>query len=254
MRLSEETRQAIVELFQRHFPRGKLYLFGSRVNPNARGGDIDLLCEMDGDPAALIKKKSAFLIALEKRIGEQQIDFVLYQPSETPDLAIAKIAKETGVRIDMNDNIESCVAIAERHNKRLSWAIKKMASFMPLTAERFEKLSDEEVAILDMFSTRFGKLQDILGVKVLPMILELTEEPGVYLTFIDKLNRLEKMLAIPSADDWSAFRKVRNSFTHDYPDNPKLNASLLNAAYEQGKKLQSTFDYIKNYIQKTIKP
>ncbi len=253
MRLSPKTRQAIVELFQQYFPKGKLYLFGSRADPNARGGDIDLLCEMEGDSKELINKRSAFLIALEKRIGEQKIDFVLYQPSENPDLKIAQIAKKTGVRIDMNDDIELSMETADRHNKRLTWAIKKMANIMPLTADRFEKLTDDELAFFDVFSTRFSKLQNILGTKVLPAILEVTQEPGEYPTFIDKLNRLEKMGAIPSADEWTEFREIRNQFTHDYPDDPQLNANLLNNAYTQGKKLQSTFAYIKKYIQKNIK-
>lgn len=252
IRLPIKTQIIIAKLFQKYFPAGKLYLFGSRVNLDERGGDIDLLCEMDGDPKDLIEKRSAFLIELEKKIGEQKIDFVLYQPSENFDLKIAKKAKETGVRIDMNDDIESSMVMAEKHDKRLTWSMNEMKKFMPLTPEHFEKLTNEEVAILDMFATRFAKLQDILGVTILPMILELTEEPGIYATFIDKLNRLEKMGVIPSSDEWSKFREVRNSFTHEYPNNPALNADLLNDAYKQGKKLQSTFTHIQKYIQKNI--
>ena len=107
MRLPKKTQQEIIRLFSNYFPTGKLYLFGSRVDPNAKGGDIDLLCEIEGDASILLEKRSAFLIALQKKIGEQKIDFVLYRPSEQPDLPIAKIAKSTGVRIDMNDNLES---------------------------------------------------------------------------------------------------------------------------------------------------
>ncbi|OGT33380.1 MAG: hypothetical protein A3C44_03870 [Gammaproteobacteria bacterium RIFCSPHIGHO2_02_FULL_39_13] len=153
----------------------------------------------------------------------------------------------------MNDDIDSSMAMAEQHDKRLVWSMNEMKKFMPLTPERFEKLTNEEVAILDMFATRFAKLQDMLGVTIFPMILELTEEPGIYPTFIDKLNRLEKMDVIPSSDAWSEFRKVRNSFTHEYPNNPALNASLLNDAYKQAKKLQSTFVHVKKYIQKILR-
>lgn len=99
MRLPTETQEAIIRLFQKHFPDGKLYLFGSRVDPKARGGDIDLLCELDGDPAILIEKKLAFLVELDQAIGEQQVDLVLYRPKNNPDSDIAKIAKKTGVRL-----------------------------------------------------------------------------------------------------------------------------------------------------------
>ena len=99
MRLSIMEQQAIVDLYHQHFPGGKLYLFGSRVNDLARGGDIDLLCELDGDPSVLVTKKMAFLLDLEQAIGEQQIDFILYRPSITPESTIANVAKKTGVRL-----------------------------------------------------------------------------------------------------------------------------------------------------------
>lgn len=250
MRLPQKTRVAIATLFRKYFPEGKLYLFGSRVNPSARGGDIDLLCEQDGDTKILLDQKAAFLSELYATIGEQKIDFVLYRPSHPIDSPIVRIAKETGIRIDMNNNIKYYLDTAERHNHRLAWAMSQMQRWMPLTAERFEKLTNEELAALEMFASRFGKLQNILGVKILPLILEITQEPGDYPTFIDKLNRLEKIGAIPSADAWSLFREIRNGFTHDYPDDPELNADFLNHAYEQGKQLQITFDHIKKYIGK----
>jgi len=46
--------------------------------------------------------------------------------------------------------------------------------------------------VLDQFSTRFGKLQDLMGAKLFPGVLELTKEPGELKAFIDKLYRLEK--------------------------------------------------------------
>ncbi|EKD91670.1 MAG: hypothetical protein ACD_29C00451G0002 [uncultured bacterium] len=150
-------------------------------------------------------------------------------------------------------NIHSDVATCDRHNKHFTWSIKKMANFMPITSARFANLSEEEFAILELFSSRFGKLQDTMGTKIFPAILELTQEPGVYPTFIDKLNRLEKIGAIPSSADWQIFRKIRNQFSHEYPDDPKLNAALLNRAYEQGKILQKTFEHVKQFIAEKIK-
>ena len=149
-------------------------------------------------------------------------------------------------------NIQSHILTCDRHNKHFSWSIKKMADFMPMTGDRFNQLSEEEFAVLEVFSTRFGKLQDALGTKVFPAILELTQEPGVYPIFIDKLNRLEKMGAIPSSLEWQNFRKIRNQFAHEYPDDPDLNASLLNLAYEQGKVLQQAFLHVKKFICEKI--
>src|SRR3990167_351038 len=99
MRLSTENLEAIIRLFKQYFPTGKLYLFGSRVNSEKRGGDIDLLCEQDGDPAQLIEKKIACLVALDQVIGEQKVDLVIYRPKDNPDSEIAKIAKKTGIKL-----------------------------------------------------------------------------------------------------------------------------------------------------------
>jgi hypothetical protein len=56
--------------------------------------------------------------------------------------------------------------------------------------------------VLDQFSTRFGKLQDVIGAKLFPAVLKLTKEPGELKTFIDKVYRLEKIDAIASAEEW----------------------------------------------------
>lgn len=42
-----------------------------------------------------------------------------------------------------------------------------------------------------MMTTRFDKLQNIIGLKIFPIIINLLEEDAV--AFIDKLNKLEKL-------------------------------------------------------------
>ena len=152
----------------------------------------------------------------------------------------------------MKAEIQSYLATCERHNKHLTWALGKMDDFIPLSGVHFSSLSEEDLAVLEMFVSRFTKLQDSLGNKVLPAILELTQEPGDYPSFIDKLHRLEKIEAIPSCADWQNFRKIRNQFVHDYPDDADLNAANVNAAYAQAKKLQQVFEHIKTFIARRL--
>lgn len=152
----------------------------------------------------------------------------------------------------MKSEIQSYLLTCDRHNKHLTWALGKMTHFIPISGAQFNNLSEENLAILEMFASRFTKLQDALGNKVLPAILELTQEPGEYPSFIDKLHRLEKIGAIPSTVDWQNFRKIRNQFVHDYPDDGDLNAANVNAAHEQAIKLQQVFEHIKKFISQRI--
>lgn len=55
-----------------------IVLFGSRVDPRRRGGDIDLLVTLDSSPPVDVYRFTQRLrIALEDRLGEQHIDLVV---------------------------------------------------------------------------------------------------------------------------------------------------------------------------------
>lgn len=144
--------------------------------------------------------------------------------------------------------INEIVKVCEHHANRLNWAMTQLHSHFPLSAERLENLSDIEIAVLDQFSTRFAKLQDAMGAKLFPAILELTKEQGEFKAFVDKLNQLEKIGAIRSAEDWLLLREVRNAFAHDYPDDLELQANVLSQSYLLAKNLLTTFDDSKVFI------
>lgn len=57
----------------------RIYLFGSRVNDSARGGDIDLLLVVDhNDDRELLRRKRLDLnVNLIKQLGERRIDLVV---------------------------------------------------------------------------------------------------------------------------------------------------------------------------------
>lgn len=89
MRLSERQVEAIRESFLKTFKSGTLYLFGSRVNDERKGGDIDLYIVPD-QQTDLGRKKIAFLAELKRRIGEQKIDVVLDRHQNRPIDSVAK--------------------------------------------------------------------------------------------------------------------------------------------------------------------
>jgi len=139
--------------------------------------------------------------------------------------------------------------VCERHADRLRWAMLQLQAHFPLTGQSLSQLNDMEIAILDQFSTRFAKLQDLMGASLFPAVLELTKEPSNLRAFIDKLHQLEKIGALSSAEDWLLLREVRNSFSHDYPDDPELQAQMLNHTYPLANNLLKTFAEIQVFIQ-----
>lgn len=134
-------------------------------------------------------------------------------------------------------NFEGILTICKKHAERLSWALESLSEKYPFNPFIVQGLNDVELAICDQFLVRYSKLQDLMGAKLLPAILELTYEQGELNTFIDKLNRLEKIGAIDSTSEWLELREMRNQLAHDYPDDPNIQSSLLNKAYSNSQRV-----------------
>ena len=96
-------------------------------------------------------------------------------------------------------------------------------------AESVEHITSEQRRLLDQLAYRFSKLQDSMGIKLLPALLDLTEEPlPESATFAEKLQRLERLGAIESVERWRELRETRNQLAHEYEDAPALRAAALN--------------------------
>ncbi len=148
----------------------------------------------------------------------------------------------------MTDACSNALMTCRRHAERLIWARSHIA--FPLTPETLVTMDGMGLAILDQFSTRFAKLQDAMGTKLFPAVLELIKEPGDLSAFIDQLHRLEKTGAIPSAENWLLLREMRNQFAHDYPDDPQIQVALLNKASRLSFDLIATLDRIQQFARK----
>jgi hypothetical protein len=127
-----------------------------------------------------------------------------------------------------------------------------LKALRPLTPEKLAALSAVDLAVFDQFVARFGKLQDTMGTKLLPAILEITKEHGDLTAFIDKLNRLEKIGAIPSAEQWLKLREMRNQFAHDYPEDPEIQAALLNKALDLADEMLQTMNNAIQYAERYL--
>jgi uncharacterized protein with HEPN domain len=82
---------------------------------------------------------------------------------------------------------------------------------------------------LDAFVSRFGRLQDTVGDKLLPALLNaLAETLG---PAIDNLDKAEKFGFIDSVDEWMEMRKLRNQMVHEYIEDLTVLASALRAGH-----------------------
>jgi uncharacterized protein len=71
-------------------------LFGSRLDDQAKGGDIDLFVETPSPQANRALAAAQLAASIERRLGEQRIDVVLVDPDTAPQ-PIHQIARAQGV-------------------------------------------------------------------------------------------------------------------------------------------------------------
>ena len=81
-------------------------------------------------------------------------------------------------------------------------------------------LTKEQLRILDQFAYRYIRLQDDMGMKLFPAVLRVLGEDVASMSMVDRLNRLEQLGWIYSAEAWMEHLRIRNEFAHDYPEAP----------------------------------
>jgi predicted nucleotidyltransferase len=100
MRLNIKQREIIEKTAIRHFGKDvRVYLFGSRVLEEARGGDIDLYLEAVPEEMGTVKKKIAFIVDLKKDLGDQKID-VVFKSTEIKMSRFQQIIDNTKIPIN----------------------------------------------------------------------------------------------------------------------------------------------------------
>jgi hypothetical protein len=106
----------------------------------------------------------------------------------------------------------------------------------------FEKLNLQERAVLEAYLKRFASLQDYLGAKVFPLLLE---NKGIIANRMSEVVSVVEKEGIIDLDIWIKFRQVRNELEHDYPDD-------LEEALEDLKYCIDNFDEIEEIVKKVF--
>jgi hypothetical protein len=121
-----------------------------------------------------------------------------------------------------------------------------------LDAAWVERLENEEdlAERLDAFVSRFGRMQDTLGDKLIPSLLRsLAEKPG---SALDNLNRAEKLGLLTSVVEWLDARNLRNKLVHEYMVDAEEFVIALNQAHVVVVLLVATYNAINVFAHARI--
>lgn len=114
----------------------------------------------------------------------------------------------------------------------------------------FLTLKIQEKAVLDAYLQRFSSLQDFLGAKIFPLLIEVSGIGSSKMSEV--LYHVEKEGIIDDLSQWIELREARNELEHDYPE--KLQKALEDLKYciDSFKKIElyylNALSFAKKYL------
>lgn len=150
---------------------------------------------------------------------------------------------------EIAERLEREFEVCDKHILRINEALKGLGLDLPMSTDCYVSLSAEQVRCIDQFIFRFSKLQDAMGAKIFRYILEYLDEDIASMPMRDILNRLERYLIIPSANEWTYIRELRNEISHDYPLLDTDTVAILNELLSKVEVLFAIYDKLKRIYQ-----
>ncbi len=138
--------------------------------------------------------------------------------------------------------------LAQKEAKHLHYSQTTLFA-LPINLDWVHSLSHQpELAEkVEAFVSRFSRLQDHLGEKLLPRMAALVGENSK--TFLDTLAIAEKIDLLVSADAFIAARKLRNALVHEYMIDAQ---TFLEGLFAAQQACQMFFAIIENAQAQTI--
>jgi len=153
-----------------------------------------------------------------------------------------------GNKEDKADKLLEAKKLCEVHCERMNFALGKLKHYFPLSKEIYLQMPPEHLSYFDQLIFRFSKLQDSMGHKLFPAILDNLEEDFRSLSFIDILGKLEALNFLDDKNIWIQLRETRNIVTHEYPFVTEEVIEGLNLLNEHCRVLTTTWERIKEKI------
>ena len=135
-------------------------------------------------------------------------------------------------RLALSHALMACQA----HEEPLREALNDLAK-SNLSPKNLDRLSKDDRRLLDQFAYRYTRLQDDLGARLMPAVLKALGEDIAPMPVLDRINRLEQLNWLPSAQEWIDLRRIRNEFAHDYPEAVEDRHERLTLALEAAARL-----------------
>jgi hypothetical protein len=128
------------------------------------------------------------------------------------------------------------VRVVEKEIHYLSYSSNQVFS-EAFTVDRAKTLltDDPFAQQLEAFISRFCRLQDTVGDKLIPTWLRALNEPVG--AAIDNLDKAEKLGVLTSVDGWLETRQIRNQMIHEYIESLEILTTAVNLAYQQQQQM-----------------
>lgn len=141
--------------------------------------------------------------------------------------------------IGCSDRLRFLARVVEGECRNLQATDERLFA-TPFSVETARELEhDQELSErVDAFVARFSRLQDTLGDKLLPALLEALGEQRA--TLIDRLDLAEKLGWIASSEQWMTIRQLRNQMIHEYIEDPAILSQALQTGHEYVQQLIGT--------------
>ncbi|MCB2262730.1 MAG: hypothetical protein LGR52_07310 [Candidatus Thiosymbion ectosymbiont of Robbea hypermnestra] len=143
--------------------------------------------------------------------------------------------------------LEQILTLCRGHDEALNDALVDL-SRRELNARALDCLSKEDRRLLDQFAYRYTRLQDDMGARLIPALLGALGEDVAAMSALDRLDRLEQLAWLSSADEWSELRRIRNEFTHGYPETSRERYERLQLAILSASRLREILGVLTDKI------
>ncbi len=142
---------------------------------------------------------------------------------------------------ELQERLRFLNRVVEKEIRHLDYAAEQVFD-TPLTYEAVKSLDGKPDFALgvEAFTSRYCRLQDTLGDKLLPALLKALGEPDR--AFLINLDKAEKFGWLESAEQWATLRYLRNQMIHEYIENAQTLLEALNTAYDNLSTLKQFAD------------